>query len=63
MGILMIVPAFVGAGALWDIFDGSWIAIIVWIILMGLIAGALITGRFSSKKNGTAFFTPDELTQ
>ena len=53
IGILMIVPAFVGAGALWDIFHGSWLAVIVWIILMALLSGALIAEKFSSKA-GTA---------
>ena len=54
IGILMIVPIFVGAGAVWDIFGGNWLAIIVWIILTGLFSGALIKGRFSSKENATA---------
>ena len=62
MGILMIVPTFVGAGAIWDIFDGSWLAIIVWIILMCLFSGALITGRFSSKESAAAFLRSNEVT-
>ena len=54
IGILMIVPAFVGAGALWDIFHGSWLAVIVWIILMALLSGAIIAGIFSSKAGAAA---------
>ncbi len=47
IGILMIVPAFVGAGALWDIFHGSWLPIIGWIILMALCTGAIISEKLS----------------
>jgi len=42
--IVMIVPTFVGAGALWDIF-GSWIAVLIWMVIMGVLAGNIITGR------------------
>jgi len=42
--IVMIVPTFVGAGALWNIF-GSWIAVLIWIVIMGVLAGNIITGR------------------
>jgi len=54
IGILMIVPTFVGAGALWDIFSGSWLAVIVWIILMALFSGAIVTEKFSSKAGTVA---------
>ena len=47
IGILMIVPAFVGAGALWDLFHGSWLPIIGWIILMALCTGAIISKKLS----------------
>ncbi len=42
--IVMIVPTFVGAGALWDVF-GSWIAVLIWVVVMGVVAGNVITGR------------------
>jgi hypothetical protein len=42
--IVMIVPTFVGAGAVWDIF-GSWIAVLIWIVIMGVVGGNIITGR------------------
>jgi hypothetical protein len=54
IGILMIIPAYVGAGALWDIFSGNWLAVIVWIILMALFSGALIAEKFSSKADTAA---------
>lgn len=42
--IVMIVPTFVGAGALWDILD-SWTAVVIWVVIMGVVAGNIITGR------------------
>ena len=45
--ILMIVPTFVGAGALWDLFHHSWLPVFGWIILMALCAGAIVSDKFS----------------
>jgi hypothetical protein len=42
--IVLIVPTFVGAGAVWDIL-GSWIAVAIWVVIMGVVAGNIITGR------------------
>ena len=47
IGILMIIPTFVGGGALWDLFHGSWLAVVGWIILMALCSGAIIMKDFS----------------
>ena len=33
IGIVLIVPAFVGSAALWSIFE-SWIAVLVWLVLL-----------------------------
>jgi hypothetical protein len=33
IGITMIIPAFVGAGVLWEIYP-SWILVFVWIYIM-----------------------------
>lgn len=46
IAVVMIVPSFVGSGALWALFH-SWIAVIVWLLLMAGLTGAVITGRFS----------------
>lgn len=51
--IVMIVPTFVGAGALWDIF-GSWIAVLIWIVIMGVVAGNIITGRLLTGGDGAS---------
>ena len=50
IGILMIIPAFVGGGALWDLFHGSWLPVIGWIILMALCSGAILTKNFQTLK-------------
>jgi hypothetical protein len=42
--IVMIVPTFVGAGAIWDIL-GSWTAVVIWVAIMGVVAGSILTGR------------------
>ncbi|MFH1122609.1 MAG: hypothetical protein V1758_03005 [Pseudomonadota bacterium] len=46
IGIVMIVPSFVGSGALWNIFH-SWVAVAVWVAIMAAVAGAIISGRFT----------------
>lgn len=33
IGIVMIIPAFVGSGALWN-FLNNWFAVFIWIIIM-----------------------------
>ena len=47
IGIVMIVPTFVGCGALWDIFCGwgAVAAVIIWIIIMGALYGSIISGK------------------
>ena len=44
IGIVMIIPTFVGGGAVWDIFS-DWLAIVLWLVLMVLLSGAIISGR------------------
>jgi hypothetical protein len=44
IGIVMIIPAFVGAGALWHFFH-SWPAILVWIIVMACVYGGVLLRR------------------
>ena len=35
--IVMIIPTFVGAGAVWSIFH-SWAAVVVWVAIVGLVS-------------------------
>ena len=46
IGIVMIVPSFVGSGALWNMFH-SWGAVVVWVALMAAVTGAIISGKFT----------------
>jgi len=48
-GIVMIVPTFVGGGAIWN-FVHSWTLIVIWIIAMAvcyrwIIAGGILKGE------------------
>ncbi|MBW1721235.1 MAG: hypothetical protein JRH13_01765 [Deltaproteobacteria bacterium] len=45
IGIVMLVPTFVGGGALWHLFH-SWPPVFVWIAIMAVVAGALISGKY-----------------
>lgn len=41
IGIVMMIPSFVGAGALWDIFE-SWIAVIIWVLIMAGVTCSIL---------------------
>ncbi|MBW1667325.1 MAG: hypothetical protein JRI79_02480 [Deltaproteobacteria bacterium] len=45
IGIVMIVPTFVGAGALWALFE-SWIPIVIWVLIMAALTGVFISGKY-----------------
>lgn len=42
IGIIMIIPSFVGGGALWDILK-SWAAVFVWIIAMAVVYSVILS--------------------
>jgi len=44
IGVVMVVPAFVGAGAAWDLFH-SWFAVFVWLVLMALLYARMVAGK------------------
>jgi hypothetical protein len=46
IGIVMMVPTFVGGGAVWSIF-GSWPVVFIWIAIMALTYRVILTGKFS----------------
>ena len=46
--LLMIIPAFVGAGFMYHIFHGNWIPIVIWVLLMAGVLGAIVTGKFAA---------------
>jgi len=44
IGITMIIPSFVGAGAVWDLFS-NWLAVFAWLAIMAILYGRIITGK------------------
>ena len=47
IGIVMMIPSFVGAGAMWELFE-SWGPVIAYIALFILIYGAILfKGHYS----------------
>jgi hypothetical protein len=51
IGIVMLVPTFVGSGALWALFH-SFIPIVIWVVLMGFVARGIIAGKIAAKFQG-----------
>ena len=49
IGVVMIIPTFVIAGALWDIFK-NYIPIGVLVIIMAFLYQRIITGKLFSPK-------------
>lgn len=43
-GVVMIIPTFVGGGAIWNFVD-SWTLVIIWILIMALCYRWMISGR------------------
>lgn len=52
IAIVMIVPTFVVAGAIWEIFH-SWFAVVIWFIIMAGFVAGLVTGKFSRHRNSS----------
>jgi len=44
IGIVMIIPTFVGCGALWALLH-SWLAVLVWFIIMVVLGGRILSGK------------------
>jgi hypothetical protein len=47
IGIAMIIPTFVGCGAVWALLH-SWLAVLVWFIIMTVLFSRIISGRPSA---------------
>jgi len=45
IAIVLIVPTFVVAGALWSLFH-SWIPIVIWVIVMAGFVAGVVSGKF-----------------
>lgn len=46
IGIVMIIPSFVGGGAVWNILH-SWVAVILWLLIMASIYGGILLKNLS----------------
>ena len=44
IGVVSIIPTFVGGGLMWQIFHGWW-AVLLWILIMAFLCGGFLTGR------------------
>ena len=51
IGIVMLVPTFVGSGALWALFH-SFIPIVIWVVLMALLTKEIVAGKLASRFQG-----------
>lgn len=47
IGVVLMVPTFVISGLIWHIVGGSWLAVFAWVVAMGFIYSAIVTGKFA----------------
>ena len=50
IGIVMIVPAFVGSGALWAVFHHP-IPVLIWVAIMFGALGGIVSGKLSRNQH------------
>ena len=48
IGIVMIIPSFVGSGALWQVFH-NWPVVFIWLIVMVCLYGGILLKK--NRKN------------
>ena len=51
IGVVMIIPTFVGGGAIWN-FVQSWTFVMIWILIMALCYRWIIAGRIFKGQEG-----------
>ncbi|NLD37240.1 MAG: hypothetical protein GX654_10265 [Desulfatiglans sp.] len=49
IGIVMIIPSFVGSGAVWHLTK-SWLLVSIWVIAMVFVYGLILKKKYSSDK-------------
>lgn len=49
IGIVMIIPSFIGSGAVWAVFN-RWLAVILWIVVMVFIYGIILYKGLNSRR-------------
>ena len=55
IGVVMIIPSFVGAGAAWEFF-GSWFAVFTWVLIVGTLYGKMVVGKSIPVSSWVAVF-------
>lgn len=46
IGIVMIIPSFVGSGLVWHFFH-NWIVVFLWLIAMACVYGGVLKKKYS----------------
>ena len=41
--IVLIIPTFVGGGAVWDITHGTWFFVFLWVAVMAVVAFKIVS--------------------
>jgi hypothetical protein len=49
IGVVLVVPTFVGSGAVWEIFNNWWV-VLVWVVIMAFLYGGFFSGKLSLSK-------------
>lgn len=44
IGVVMVVPTFVGSGFVWGIFH-NYIAVFIWVVIMAFLYGGILSGK------------------
>jgi hypothetical protein len=47
--VVLIIPSFIGAGALWDLFH-SWAVTFIWVAVMAVVAWNIVSGKLQLGK-------------
>ena len=45
IGIVLIIPSFVGGGALWEAFH-NWFAVLAWLVIMLFVYGGILSQKY-----------------
>jgi hypothetical protein len=49
IGVVLVVPVFVGGGAVWEIFNNWWV-VLIWVVIMAFLYGGFFSGKLSVSK-------------
>jgi hypothetical protein len=49
IGVVLVVPAFVGSGIIWELFSNWWV-VLVWVVIVAFLYGGFFSGKLSVSK-------------